>query len=131
MIPMEYITEVLLEDVLMFHADLEESNIPVKNGVRDMALLESAINAPFQTYGGQDLFPSIYDKAARLLYGIANNHAFVDGNKRTAIHAMEVFLIMNSVELEYSIDEMEALVIGIADNTLSYEDAVNWITQHT
>ncbi len=85
MISRDYITEILLEDILEFHAELEESDIPVEDGVRDMALLESAVNAPFQTFGGQDLFPSIYEKAARLLYGIANNHAFVEGNKRTAV----------------------------------------------
>ena len=130
MISRDYITEILLEDILGFHSELEESDIPVEDGVRDMALLESAVNAPFQTFGGQDLFPSIYEKAARLLYGIANNHAFVDGNKRTAVHAMEVFLIMNRVSLDYTIDEMEVMVIGIADNTLTYEDAAQWITEH-
>ena len=130
MISRDYITEILLEDILEFHSELEESDIPVEDGVRDMALLESAVNAPFQTFGGQDLFPSIYEKAARLLYGIANNHAFVDGNKRTAVHAMEVFLIMNRVSLDYTIDEMEVMVIGIAGNTLTYEDAARWITEH-
>ena len=130
MISRDYITEILLEDILEFHSELEESDIPVEDGVRDMALLESAVNAPFQTFGGQDLFPSIYEKAARLLYGIANNHAFVDGNKRTAVHAMEVFLILNRVSLDYTIDEMEVMVIGIADNTLTYEDAARWITEH-
>jgi len=130
MISRDYITEILLEDILDFHSELEESDIPVEEGVRDMALLESAVNAPFQTFAGQDLFPSIYEKAARLLYGIANNHAFVDGNKRTAVHAMEVFLIMNRVSLDYTIDEMEIMVIGIADNTLTYEDAARWITEH-
>ena len=130
MISRDYITEILLEDILEFHSELEESDIPVEDGVRDMASLESAVNAPFQTFGGQDLFPSIYEKAARLLYGIANNHAFVDGNKRTAVHAMEVFLIMNRVSLDYTIDEMEIMVIGIADNTLTYEDAARWITEH-
>ena len=130
MISRDYITEILLEDILDFHSELEESDIPVEEGVRDMALLESAVNAPFQTFAGQDLFPSIYEKAARLLYGIANNHAFVDGNKRTAVHAMEVFLIMNRVSLDYTIDEMEIMVISIADNTLTYEDAARWITEH-
>jgi len=130
MISRDYITEILLEDILEFHSELEESDIPVEEGVRDMALLESAVNAPFQTFAGQDLFPSIYEKAARLLYGIANNHAFVDGNKRTAVHAMEVFLIMNRVSLDYTIDEMEIMVISIADNTLTYEDAARWITEH-
>ena len=83
----EYLVPIILEDILEFHADLEKSDIPVENGVRDMALLEAAVNSPFQTFGGEDLFPTICEKAARLCYGIANNHAFVDGNKRTAVHA--------------------------------------------
>ena len=111
MIPVEYVTQILLEDILEFHRELLESEIPVGDGIRDMALLESAVNAP-------------------LLYGIAKNHAFVDGNKRIAVHAMEVFLIMNDVVLDYAIEEMETLVVGIADNTFSYEHVVNWIEEH-
>lgn len=58
----EYSVKILLQDILQFHSDLESSNIPVKNGVRDLALLESAVNAPFQTFGGEDLFPGIHEK---------------------------------------------------------------------
>ena len=130
MIPVEYVTQILLEDILEFHRELLESEIPVGDGIRDMALLESAVNAPFQTFDGQELVPGLSGKAAKLLYGIAKNHAFVDGNKRIAVHAMEVFLIMNDVVLDYAIEEMETLVVGIADNTFSYEHVVNWIEEH-
>ena len=58
---------------------------------RCLNLLESAINAPFQTFDGKELVVSLYENAAKLLYGIVKNHAFVDGNKRVAVHAMEVF----------------------------------------
>ena len=126
----EYITEILLDDILQFHNDLEASDIPVEDGVRDMALLESAINAPFQTFSGRDLFPTIFEKAARLFFGIANNHAFVDGNKRTAVHAMEVFLFMNEKILLYETEEMEALVIGVADGSFSCEYVTDWLTKH-
>jgi len=130
MTPVEYVTQILLDDILEFHSELVESDIPIGDGVRDMALLESAVNAPFQTFDGQELVPGLYEKASRLLYGIAKNHAFVDGNKRIAVHAMEVFLIMNDVVLDYNIEEMEELVVGIADSTFSYEYVVNWIEKH-
>lgn len=74
----------LLADVLNFHSQLEGKSA----GVRDLGLIESAVNAPFQTFGGQDLYPTIFDKAAQLAYGLTKNHGFVDGNKRAAIHSM-------------------------------------------
>lgn len=123
--------EILLEDILRFHEQLEASDIPVEQGVRDMSLLESAVNAPFQTFGGDELFPTVQEKAARLLYGIANNHAFIDGNKRTAVHAMEMYLLLNNVPLDCTDDELEAIVIAVADNTCSYDDLVSWIREHT
>lgn len=123
--------EILLDDILRFHKQLEASDIPVEQGVRDMALLESAVNAPFQTFGGNELFGTVQEKAARLLYGIANNHAFIDGNKRTAVHAMEMYLLLNNFSLECSDYELETVVIAVADNSLSYDDLVNWIIEHT
>lgn len=123
--------EILLEDILRFHEQLEASDIPVEQGVRDMSLLESAVNAPFQTFGGDELFPTVQEKAARLLYGIANNHAFIDGNKRTAVHAMEMYLLLNNVPLDCNDDELEAMVIAVADNTCPYDDLVSWIREHT
>lgn len=64
-------------------------------GLRDEGLLESALDTPFQSYNGQDLFPSIQAKAARLGYGIVKNHAMIDGNKRLGTHVMLVFLAIN------------------------------------
>ena len=59
-------------------------------GLRDEGMLESAVAAPFQSFDGKDLFPSVFQKAARLGFGLASNHAFVDGNKRIGAHAMLV-----------------------------------------
>lgn len=125
-----FLVELLLEDILRFHSALAASDIPVEDGIRDLALLESAVNAPFQTFGGEDLYPDITDKAARLLYGIANNHAFVDGNKRTAVHATEMFLLINGISLECDDIEMENIIIGVADNTISYEELSEWMKKH-
>ncbi len=83
--------ELVLNDILKFHSELESNKeFSTGAGIRDFGLLESAVNAPFQTFDGQDLYATIFDKAAHLAYGLTKNHGFVDGNKRVAIHAMLV-----------------------------------------
>lgn len=125
------IVEFLLDDVLRYHARFESSDIPVEKGIRDKGLLEAAVNAPFQTYGGQNLLPTIPEKAARLCYGIANNHGFVDGNKRTAIHAMEMFLIMNGYELACDDYELERFIVKVADGSMTIDETTDWVNQNT
>ena len=78
-----------VQDIYELHKQLEDAFV-LSSGIRDENLLISAVNAPFQTFMGNDLYPSIYDKSAQLCYGIANNHPFTDGNKRTALHSMYV-----------------------------------------
>src|SRR5436190_20495911 len=72
----------------------------------NVGLLESALGAPAQTFGGVDLFPAIHDKAACLFRSLAKNHAFTDGNKRTAVVATSMFLIFNFRLLLATPDEM-------------------------
>ncbi len=67
------------------------------SGLRDEGMLDSALNAPFQTFGGEDVYPSLQPKAARLCFGLVKNHPFVDGNKRIGAHVMLVFLALNGV----------------------------------
>ena len=84
------------EQILLLHSAL----IAQSGGsaeIRDDGLLESAINAPFQTFDGQELYPSLLEKATRLGYGLIKNHPFVDGNKRIGTHAMLVFLAINHI----------------------------------
>ena len=96
------------EQVILLHEELiiETGGSP---GLKDEGMLESALAAPFQTFDGQELFPSIYQKAARLGYGLASNHAFIDGNKRIGAHVMLVFLALNGIGLEYELDELSDL----------------------
>ena len=70
------------------------------SGLRDEGMLDSALNAPFQTFGGEDVYPSLQQKAARLCFGLVKNHPFVDGNKRIGAHVMLVFLALNGIELQ-------------------------------
>ncbi len=100
------------------------------DGIRDETLLESALNAPFQTFGDTQAFPSIQQKAARLGYGLIQNHAFVDGNKRIGTHAMLIFLALNKIELEYEQNELVDFILQIADGSLSFNDLLRWVIEH-
>ena len=62
----------------------------------------------------KDLYPSIYDKAAQLCYGLANNHPFTDGNKRTALHSMYVYLIINGFDIMATQQDVENMIIDVA-----------------
>ena len=84
------------EQVLLLHEQLI-AETGGSGGLMNEGMLDSALNAPFQTLGGADAFPSLQHKAARLCYGLVKNHPFVDGNKRIGAHAMLVFLALNGI----------------------------------
>lgn len=84
----------------------------------------------FQSFGGDELYPSIQAKAARLCYGLVKNHAMVDGNKRIGAHTMLVFLAVNGYELKYTQNELVDLILDVADGKKVYEDLLKWILEH-
>jgi death-on-curing protein len=96
-------------------------------GVRDLNLIDSAVYQPRATFGSQDLYPTLADKAAALAFSLAKNHGFVDGNKRIAHAAMETFLVRNGFEVNAGVDEQEAVFLQLADGTLSHPDFTNWV----
>ena len=99
-------------------------------GLRDEGLLDSALNTPFQSFDGEDAYPSLQKKAARLSYGLIQNHAFIDGNKRIGTHAMLVFLVLNGIELEYTQQELSDMILAVAAGEQHFQDMVNWIINH-
>ena len=117
------------KQVLMLHKQLidEYGGSP---GVRDENLLESALETPFQSFGGEELYPSIQAKAARLGYGLVKNHSMVDGNKRIGAHAMLVFLALNGRELEYAQKELSNIILEIAAGSKECDDLLQWIIEH-
>ena len=117
------------EQILLMHDQLIEETGGSK-GLKDEGMLESALAAPFQSFDGKDLFTSVYQKAARLGYGLASNHAFVDGNKRIGAHAMLVFLALNRIRLDYTQEELSELFLGVAADEKGYSDVLNWIVIH-
>jgi death-on-curing protein len=99
-------------------------------GVRDLGALESALAQPRMTFGGEDLYLTLVDKAAALGFSIIMNHPFVDGNKRTGHAAMETFLVLNGMEISASVDEQEQVILALASGTSKRESFVEWLMQH-
>ena len=96
-------------------------------GIRDLGALESAIAQPRMTFAGEDLYPTIVDKASVLGFSIVMNHPFVDGNKRTGHAAMETFLILNGLEINADVDEQERVILSLASGELKREMFTNWL----
>lgn len=93
-------------------------------GVRDMAAVESALAQPRMAFGGQELYPTLAEKAAALSFSLVCNHAFVDGNKRIGHAAMETFLKPNDHEVSAPVDEAEQIVLRLAAGELSRVDGL-------
>ena len=119
-----------VQDIYELHIQLEKTFI-LSSGIRDEKLLASAVNTPFQTFMGNDLYPSIYDKAAQLCYGIANNHPFTDGNKRTALHSMYVYLIINGYDITATQQDVENLIISVAAGRMHTTELSKWLQNNT
>ena len=100
------------------------------DGVRDKGLLESALEAPFQTFGGEDIYPALLQKAARLCFSLVSNRPFIDGNKRIGIHAMLVFLALNGVEIECTQAELIDVGLSLASGTMQFEELCAWLNEH-
>ena len=118
--------QLTVQDIHELHTQLENVFV-LSSGVRDENLLASAVNTPFQTFMGNNLYPSIYDKAAQLCYGIANNHPFTDGNKRTALHSMYVYLIINGFDITASQQDVENLIINVAAGNITNTELAYWL----
>lgn len=117
------------EQLLLLHSALTRETGGV-DGLRDEGLLESALEAPFQSFGETDAYPSIQQKAARLGFGLIRNHAFIDGNKRIGAHAMLVFLSLNGIELTYTQSELSDMILAVAAGTQTFDDMVKWVIEH-
>lgn len=118
-----------IKQVISLHSSLIEATDGT-DGVRDMGLLESALEAPFQTFSGKDLYPALIQKAARLGHSLISNHPFVDGNKRIGIHTMLVFLAVNGIEIECTQKELIDVGLSPADGTMNAEDLLIWLSLH-
>ena len=98
--------------------------------LRDIGLLDSALEGCFQTFGGQELYPTKGEKGARLGYSLISNHAFVDGNKRIGMYVMLTFLEVNGIRLDCSNDDVVEAGLGVASGQMGYEDLLAWVREH-
>ena len=117
------------EKVLLLHKLICEETGGDPN-VRDIALLESALESAFQTFDGEELYPSKEEKGARLGYSLISNHAFVDGNKRIGMYIMLTFLEVNGIRIYPSVDEVIRVGFAVASGSMKYEELLEWIFEN-
>lgn len=117
------------EKVLLLHRLLIEATGGT-DGVRDIGLLDSALESAYATFDGKELFPSKEEKAARLGVGLVSNHAFVDGNKRIGMYVLLSFLEVNGIQIEATNEEVVEAGLALACGDMKYEGLLAWILEH-
>ena len=117
------------EDVILIHSRVIEGSGGL-DGLRDRDGLEAAVATPMQTFHGTELYPTDIEKIARLGFGLASNHAFVDGNKRIGAMMTQLLLKWNGYDLTLRSGELAEMFIAIADGTAKEKDLLDWITRH-
>ena len=117
------------EQILKIHASLIKAT-GGSAGIRDEGMLDLALNNPFQSFEGKELYLSIQAKAARLCFGLIKNHAMLDGNKRLGTHVMLVFLALNGYELSYSQKELSNIILALASGDIGEKEILQWIIEH-
>ena len=118
-----------VEDIILIHSKIIQKSGGI-DGLRDRSCFESAVAAPMQSFGGQDLFPSDVEKIARLGYGLATNHAFLDGNKWIGAMMVQLLLKWNGYYLELVSGELADMFIAVADDRATEKELLNWIRTH-
>ena len=118
-----------LAEVLRFHQKIID-RVGGAKGIRDIGLIEGALNSAFSTFDGEELYSSVEDKIAVTAYGLIKNHGFVDGNKRIGVAVMLLLLRLNNICVDYTQDELVELGIGIASGQGTREYISKWIEDH-
>ena len=117
------------EKVLLLHQlIIQETGGDIN--VRDLNLLDSALESAFSTFDGKDLFPTKEEKAAKIGYGLIANHAFMDGNKRIGMYVMLTFLEVNGITLSMSDQDIYEAGIAVASGTMDYNGLLQWVIEH-
>ena len=99
-------------------------------GILNLGALESAAAQPRMTFNGEELYPTIVEKASALGFSLIQNHPFVDGNKRTGHAAMEAFLMFNGYEISASVDEQAGIILGVASGKVDRQVFTVWLRDH-
>lgn len=117
------------ENVVMLHSIL--SGVAGSTvGIREEGLLESAIESAYQTFDGQELYPTVEEKGARMCHSLVSNHAFVDGNKRIGILTLMAFLELNGAKINPTNEEIIRVGLGLAKGEITYDSLLMWIKEN-
>ncbi|MCR5137388.1 MAG: type II toxin-antitoxin system death-on-curing family toxin [Oscillospiraceae bacterium] len=117
------------EKILLLHKILAEAT-GGSAGVRDEALLDSALESAFAGFGDKEFYPTKEEKGARLGYALISNHAFVDGNKRIGLYVMLSFLEMNGIPVQCTDDELVKVGLSVAEGSMGYNEFLQWVLDH-
>ena len=121
---------ITIQEALEIHAILIE-RFGGTSGVRDQGLLEAALLRPFQTFDGNDLYPTVVDKAAAILESVVKNHPFIDGNKRTGYVLARLTLMAEQMDISVGQEEKYQFIIQVANGTLDFEQIKGWLRKHS
>jgi death-on-curing protein len=119
-----------LEEILIIH-DRVIRQFGGSHGVRDVGLLQSAIERPKAGFGDFEAYPDIFMKAAVLGFSLLKNHPFIDGNKRTSVTATLIFLRENNIRLKVETHEIKKLALDIANNKLQEKEVASWLKKYS
>ena len=117
------------EKILLLHKILAEAT-GGSVGVRDEAMLDSALESAYAGFGDKEFYPTKEEKGARLGYALISNHAFLDGNKRIGIYVMLSFLEMNGVPVQCSDEDLVRVGLSVADGSMGYDELLQWVVDH-
>ena len=117
------------EKVLLLHKIMAEAT-GGGVGIRDEALLDSALEGVFAGFGDPEFYPTKEEKGARLGYTLISNHAFVDGNKRIGVYVMLSFLEMNGIRIRCTDGELVHIGLSVADGSMGYPELLQWVIEH-
>lgn len=117
-----------INEALMLHKLIADKT-GGSTGVRDMGLLDGALEGAYQTFGGVELYPTLIEKGARLGYSLISNHAFVDGNKRIGMLVMLTFLEINGLEVNAKNEDVTRVGLGVASGEMDYEELLNTVKE--
>lgn len=127
---MATLTFLSVEEVIAVHAD-QVNRYGGSHGIRDLGLLESATFRAQTSFGGQYLYKTIFDKAAALGQSIILNHPFLDGNKRTGIVSIILFLKVNGYNLRVSQKDLINMTLKIAKEEIQVEEIADWLKKNS
>lgn len=102
-----------VEDIMLLHEKIIDKTGGIR-GIRDVGLLEMAVNSPFSSFAGEDLYKTLEEKAEQLCNSLIRGHPFLDGNKRIGVLAMLIFMNLNKKELHFTNEEIVTFALKIA-----------------